>query len=174
MDAVGFPLWDAPGFGSPWLGGVGSQWRDSELHTVTLARCRDEPRDDLADISVSTSKPGWSTKPHLALTVGALLAFSPRLTSVGGMTAREAASTLVGLSRGAGRPASLTAAGRVVEARRFDVPVTGDWVVTSADPLLAVSVAGREELPVPELAIADLTPWNAPLVEQAAHARARR
>ncbi|WP_157437232.1 hypothetical protein [Actinoplanes subtropicus] len=174
MDAVGFPLWDAPGFGSPWLGGVRSEWRDSELHTVTLARCRDETRDDLADISVSTSKPGWSTTPHLALAVGALLSFSPRLMSTGGMTAREAAETLAGLSRGAGRSTSLTVAGRVVEAGRFDVPVTGDGVVTAVDPPLAVWAAGREALPVPALETADLTPWNAPLGEQVAHARARR
>jgi len=173
MAAVGFPLWDAPGFGSPWLGGVSSQWTERELHTVTLARCRSEPRDDLPDISVSTSKPGWSDTPHQALTIGALLGFAIRLTVAGPMTAREASWALVELAHGPGLPASLTVDGIVVDARRYDVPVTGDWVVTSADPLSPVCVAGRAGLPVPALEVADLTVWSAPLADQIAQIAGR-
>ena len=62
----------------------------------------------------------------------------------------------------------------MVGARRFDVPVTGDWVVTAVESALPVSVAGREPFPVPQLAVADEAPWRAPLLDQIERARIRR
>ena len=173
MHAAGFRLWDAPGFGSPWLAGVSSQWADRVLHTVTLARCRSEPRDDLPDISVSTTKPGWSAAPHQGLTVGALLGFAIRLATAGPMSARAASWALVELSHAPGLPATLTVDGIAVDARRYDVPATGDWVVTSADPLSPVCVAGRAGLSVPALEVADMALWSAPLADQIAEVAGR-
>ena len=117
----------------------------------------------MPDIAVSTTNPDLPTSSHQDLGAKAMLEFSSRLMSAQGVSAREAASTLMRLSNSPGTPTSLPLRTGAIDAIRFEVPLTRDWVVVSAAKSYRICVAGKAGIAVPELDVADVTLWESEL-----------
>ena len=163
LSNVTFPLWDAPDFGLSSTRQVGAQWSERQLVAITLSRSLEHGSDDVPDMAVSTTNPDLPTSSHQDLGAKAMLEFSPRLMSAQGVSAREAASTLMRLSNSPGTSTSLTLRTGTIDAIRFEVPLTRDWVVVSAAKSYRICVAGKAGIAVPELDVADVTLWESEL-----------
>lgn len=168
MNAVTFTLWDAPGFGSPWPSPVSTHWSDKRLVSVTLNRCGADEDDDLPDLTVSTMNPAVPDATLQGLVTKGLLEFSPRLMSARHISAREAAEAMVQLAQGPGTRTSLTVRDGVIDARRYEVPLTGDWVVVAVNQNYRVCVAGKRDVGVPRIEAAEIALWETPILEQVA------
>jgi hypothetical protein len=175
MQEVQFPVWDAPGIGSPRHDLVSTQWFQDRLTpgspvrltTVTLARV-DGTGDELPTIAVSSMDVAIADPTRRGLTVNALLPYGDRLAALYDIPGPQAHQSLVHLAGQPGTEAALLINGTPVRARRHQIPESGDWVVTSADPCYAVCVAGNADIAVPELMTADLTLWQDPILNQIA------
>ncbi|MGK5684882.1 hypothetical protein [Actinoplanes sp. URMC 104] len=167
MQAITFPLWDAPDFGLPRADRVSTHWAQDRLISVTLGRSPDARDDDPAALTI-TSMDASLTGSRQGLTLGPLLNLVGRLAETLDISAAEAAEQLAGLSEQPGEPATLIVGDRTVRSRRHDVAATGDWTVTTVEPGTAVCVAGGPQVAVPRLVSADMALWSAPLTEQVA------
>jgi hypothetical protein len=150
-----FPIWDAAGYGRPQFDVVNGMKSENGVSMVCLTRSLEG--DSQPSLEVFSFDPvEWDV---VGAANRALMSLAGRFAAISGSGMRDAVNDLTARAFAGGVPKRLAIGGVTVDARRFDVPGTDDWVIAAASADTTVAVAGTSNVNYPELTEADMALW---------------